>query len=211
MAKYLNAFVNCHFQLFNYKNKYPYVKITIPTDYSFFDLIQIIKIYTNITNDNFVYDFYFSYYELHLSSKYNQNEFDKIKIHEYLSVSPNTICSFGPMKLEISHRYHGKWTKTYPVANEAVGKFPDKEEMKKTFFGKFKNITSEELSEYIKHNSLDIAININSNPKNIKLTKDDLNDFNNKLKEYFKNKYKISDETYIYNNNEIGPNKLILK
>ena len=136
MAKYISAF-DCHFQIFNYKKEYPYVKITIPTDFSFFDLINIIKIYTEI-KDEYEYDFYFSYYNLHLSSKYKQNEFDNIKIHEYLSVSPNTICSYGPLKLKISHRYNRKWTKVYPIAFEAVGKYPDEKEMKNKILSKFK-------------------------------------------------------------------------
>jgi hypothetical protein len=199
MSKFVRAKNFC-FQVVNYKNEYPYVVITIPMAYTFLDLLDIIKMYTGYTEEH-NFDFYSTYDEIYLSSKYEQNEYDNVKIHEFIEVSPSAICSFGPLKIEIGKqsKSHRKWTKVYPEAFEAIGNFPQEKEFKK-----LKNVSSKELNKYLTENYLKI-VSINSSPRTKKFAKEDLKEFNEKLKEHFKKKYTISDEIYetTWNSNRI--------
>jgi hypothetical protein len=169
MAKFIVS-KDFHIELDNYKHGSPYVRIKTPIDFSYFDLIQIIKMYTNY-KDTYEWDFFFSYYQMNLLSKHKKVEFDNIKVRQYFEVPSNMDCIYGPIKINIGKmtRSFNKYHKVYPVAFEATGIFPSEEE--------FRN--EKPVKDMRK-----------------KYTEEDLKDFNNLLKQYFKDKYKISDEIY---------------
>jgi hypothetical protein len=154
----------------------PYVHLTIPLDLSFLDLINIIKMYTNY-GDAYEWDFYFDYYNMNLLSKHKKEEFDDIKIRQYMATSAYNKCVYGPFEFILHKRNFKKYTKVYPIADEADGIFPTEEEF-------IKKIPT----------------------KDKKYTKDDLTEFNEKLKEIFRKKYKISDEIDDWG---YGSNKLV--
>ncbi|MDR0604411.1 MAG: hypothetical protein LBG80_08940 [Bacteroidales bacterium] len=169
MAKFIVA-KDFHIELDNCKYGSPYIRIKMPIDFSYLDLIQIIKIYTNY-KDTYEWDFFFPYYQMNLLSKHKKEELGNIKIRQYFEVPPNMDCIYGPIKINIGKmaKSFNKYHKVYPVAFEAAGIFPSEEEFRNKKL--LKDITK-------------------------KYTEEDLKEFNSILKEYFKNKYKISDEIY---------------
>jgi hypothetical protein len=180
MAKWIPA-KDIYIRLENYKHGEPYVYLIMPLDFSFADFIQTIKIATNY-GDRFEWDFYFDYYNMNLLSKYKKEEFCDIKLRQYMEVSTNNKCNYGPLTFYLQKRgYFHKHTKVHPIIKEAVGIFPTEDEFIKKAF--VKDINKKHPEEYLKNT-------------------------NEKLKEIFKTKYKISDEI---DGGGYGSNKLIKK
>ena len=193
MSKFVTA-CDFTFRAGNYAKGYPIFYVTIPLSFSLLDLLNIIRAYTDYTGE-YEYDFYSVYHKTYYSSKYRQNELDNIEINEFMDISPSMICSFGSLKIEISKRGKSgvKWSKIYPEAFMGSENFPEEKEFKK-----LKNISSEKVAEFFKKNSGELAINYyHYLPAELqKPKKENFKEYNEKLKEIFKNKYKMSDEKY---------------
>ena len=165
----------------NYKNCSPYFNVHIPLEYTFSDLIQIIKIYTGYGNK---YDWNFIYKKSHwadigmvdendLEQRIINKKFDETRMVEYFENQAEIICVYGPMKfLIVAAKGEKKQTKTYPEMYNAQGFFPKEDKFK---LGKPK-------------------FSYNDYPNRDFFGKDNLKDFDIKLKDDFKNKYKISDK-----------------
>jgi hypothetical protein len=165
MKKFIVA-KNCTIKLNNYLHGCPYVGVTIPMALSFFDLIYIIKLYTNY-DDTYNFDFHFVNSQTNLLSRYKKDDLDNIKIREGSPSGGYITGIYGKMEFDIGFRGFSKYAKVYPVAYQAQGIFPTINEF-------IKNMPVPNMDKFY--------------------TKDDLQDFNEKLKIYFKSKYKISDE-----------------
>ncbi|MDR2905699.1 MAG: hypothetical protein LBU73_07090 [Helicobacteraceae bacterium] len=195
MKKFMNA-SDCGLRLINYSKSTSRVLIETPWQYSCLDLLDILKIYTGYNgNDNF--DFYNVYEKVYFSTKYGRKNFDEVTVRDFQGISPSTICTFGDLKIEYGFRKYKKWSKVYPVATQAHGDYPSEEEYKY-----LENVSSEQLAELLKTGSIERFFATSALP----LYKDDyLKTFNEKLKEHFTNKYKISDEIYepTWNSNKL--------
>ena len=192
------------FQIGNFRNDYSLFYITTPMVYSLLDLLDIIKIFAGYTGE-YEYDFYSIYYKTYFSSKYKQNDLEKITIDEFMGISPSMICSFGPLKMKISKASKSltKWKKIYPEVFMGYGNFPEENE-----FNKLKNISSEKVAEFFNKNFTNLALTYYVLPEIKKQNKDDFKDYNEKLKTFFKNKYKMSEEI---NEGTWNSNKIIKK
>jgi hypothetical protein len=195
MGKFVNA-KDCSLQVVNYRKNSPVIQITMSMQYSCLDILEILKMYTGY-NENADFDFYNVYNKEYFSTKYGHKNFDDVTIGDFQGISPEVICSFGPFKIKYSFRRHQKWSKVYPLAYQAYGNFPNEKE-----YNKLDNVSYDKLAEYLKKNSTERFMATSALP----LYKEDyLKEFNEKLKEYFRNKYKISDEIYetTWNSNKL--------
>jgi len=116
-----------------------------------------------------------------LSLKNDLKKIDKIRFDEYKDVTPAINCIYGPIEMEIGVRGHLKYRKVYPTIYQAVGYFP----------------TEEEFLKNIKIPDIDCKYTVprKSLPSASHLINNDLIEYGERLKKYFKNKYKISDKT----------------
>lgn len=181
MAKFLIA-KTLTINVENYSHGRPYIDLDLTLDYSLLDLIEIIKMYTGYAN---LYDWKFiNPYEEdeNLSFKNDGNKFDDIQFGKYRSVTPAIECFYGSVKMRLGVRGHRKYSKVYPTVIQAAGRFPTEEEL---------------------------VGNIGIADNDEKRSAEDLKAFEEKLKVYFKNKYKISDE--IAEGSAFGQNKLVKK
>lgn len=166
MAKAV-AVSHFHISLENYKHGRPYIVVLIPFGYTFFDLLQIIKIYTGYS-DKYSWEVLLPYYNnINLLAYFKKENFNEIKLFEYYQTYPNTIWNYGSIRMDIGRRTIKNSSKSYPFVDNGVGKFPTEDEFMKKI--KIKNIDQS-------------------------YKKDENREFDEKLKEYFKGKYKISDE-----------------
>jgi len=160
--------------------------ITAPLFYSFLDLLDMIKILTNY-GDKFDWDFlYWTKKEkINLLSKYIQKEFDNVKfgnIWTGIAGGGGIECIYGYMQFDIGVGRNVKQYKAYPIMYTGT-KFPSEEEYNQVIAYK-----------PIKYNDVELKI------------------INEKLKEHFNKKYKISNEIDIENSSSENPyNKLIKK
>jgi hypothetical protein len=164
-----------NFVLKNFKQGKPVFRVYIPLEYRFSDLFEIIKIYTGYYSDN--YDFL--YYEnsngweknikklASLKTYFSNRSYDEIRLSEYFESKGATEYFNGSIRIFIYSRNIRNQTKVYPEVYNANGIFPTEEEFKKGRTNK----DMDKLTE-----------------------KDELKGFDEKMKEYFKKKYKISDE-----------------
>jgi hypothetical protein len=182
MAKFIYA-KDYQIYLENDKFARPVAIITAPQLYSFLDLIDMIKIYANY-GDKYEWDFYIIEKGLKLLSKYSKNEFDDIKLGKLWVVEPSIDCYYGSIKFDIGKRRTIKYHKPYPEIYYGE-KFPSENELEKGKpFEKDKKV----------------------------YTKEELAVFNEKFKEYFNTKYKISNEIDTENSDPGNPyNKLVKK
>lgn len=167
----------------------------IPMTYSLFDLAQIIRLYTDYS-DTYDWTFINPYEEnKSLSLRNDRDDLEDIKFDEYRNITPYIKCLYGPIEMHLGVRGHQKYGKVYPSIYQAVGKFPTEEEF-------LKNIEIPDIDgEYtIPGKSLPSASHVISN---------DLIEYGERLKVYFKNKYKISDE--IEEESTFKPNRLVKK
>jgi len=189
IAKTLTIKVN------NYNFGSPEIQMNIPLSYSLHDLIQIIKISTGYT-DNYDWKFRNPYEEnKNLSLKNDSDKIKNISFGKYKSVTPYIICIYGSIELYLGVRGFVKYRKVYPTIYQAVGKFPTEEEF-------VKNIEIQDIDGKY-------TVPMKTLPSAQHLISDKLIETGERLKEYFKNRYKISDE--IVEGSTFAENKLVRK
>lgn len=174
MAKFVNG-KTISFGLTG-KHSDVYFQIDAPMCYTLYDIVQIIKMYSDYT-DKYEWKFINSYDESKILNAVSDEKLDSIKFDEYRNVTPSINCIYGDLEISIEARGYLKYTKVYPTIYQATGNFPSED-----------NLMNDD--EIIK----------------VKRTKDELKDFDEKLKTYFKNKYKITDEivtTYYGEQNDL--------
>lgn len=159
-------FVNGKTISFGLKGKHSdvYFQIDAPMCYTLYDIVQIITMYAGYTG-KYEWKFINSYDETKTLRSLNNEELDRIKFDEYRNVTPSIDCVYGDLEISIGARGNLKYTKVYPTIYQATGNFPLED-----------NLLND-----------DAVIKVNR-------TKGDLTDFEEKLKIYFKNRYKITDE-----------------
>ncbi len=169
-------------QIENYTYGKPYIQIDIPVSYSLYDLIEIIRMWTNYAH---AYDWEFSNpYEksgsINLSLKNNREEIERTTFDEFRKTTPSIICKYGPIEIQIAARGFIKYRKVYPTIYQAAGYFP----------------TEDDFLNHIKISDIDgkYTVSTRSPPSSSHLINNDLIELGEKLKVYFKNKYKISNE-----------------
>jgi len=180
MSKYIIA-KTATFSIENYSHGNVFIQMDLPMSYSLLDLIQIIKMYSNY-DDTYDWNFINAYEKnKNLSLKNDLKKIDKIRFDEYKDVTPAINCIYGPIEMEIGVRGHLKYRKVYPTIYQAVGYFP----------------TEEEFLKNIKIPDIDCKYTVprKSLPSASHLINNDLIEYGERLKKYFKNKYKISDKT----------------
>jgi hypothetical protein len=159
----------------------PIIYFKLPLQLSYMDLLQTIKIYTKY-DGGYEWEFYPSYKEgKSLKELFKGRDFDELKIDEIFGVYYNADMTYGSMKFEIGARKLLKYSKVYPQIFQGHGTFPtEKEFMENTLLPDSEVLYKEE------HYS----------------------EFNEEMKIYFKNKYKISDEIYesTWNSNKLIKN-----
>ncbi|MFD2561727.1 hypothetical protein [Aquimarina rubra] len=180
MSKYIIA-KTATISIKNYAQGNVFIQMDLPMSYSLLDLIQIIKMYSNYDD---TYDWSFinpNEKDKNLSLRNDFEKIDKIRFDEYRNITPAINCIYGPIEMEIGVRGHLKYRKVYPTIYQAVGCFP----------------TEEEFVKNIKIPDIDGKYTIlgKSLPSASHLINTDLIEYGEKLKKYFKNKYKISSET----------------
>lgn len=194
MAKFIIA-STLTIQIENYNYGTPYIQMVTPVTYSLSDLIQIIKLYTNY-NNTYDWSFINPYEEAKaLCLQNSSDKLENVQFNEYRNITPYIKCIYGPIEIHLGARGHVKYGKVYPTIYQAVGKFPTEEKF-------VKNIEIPDIDgKYtIARKPLPSAVHLISN---------DLIEYGEKLKEYFKSKYKISDE--IEEESTFKPNKLVKK
>lgn len=181
----------------NYSFGKPYIQIDTPASYSLYDLIQMIKMWTKYTD---TYDWVFSNpYEdsgvKNLSLNNDREEIENTAFDKFRKHTPYIICNYGTIEIKLGARGFMKYRKTYPTIYQAVGYFP----------------TEEEFLNNIKAIDMDGKYTIPSKtlPSASHLINDDLIQYGEELKDYFKNKYQISNE--IVDGSTFNENKLIKK
>lgn len=181
----------------NYSYGCSYIQMDTPMSYSLYDLIQMIKMWTNYTD---TYDWIFSnpYKDSgvkNLSLENDREEIENTAFHKFRKSTPTIICNYGPIEIELGARGFLKYRKVYPTIYQAVGYFP----------------TEEEFLNNIKSNDIDGKYTTprKTLPSAEHLINDDLIQYEERLKEYFKNKYKISND--IVEGSNLNENKLIKK
>jgi|GEM_PF-6120265 len=183
MAKFIIA-KTLTIKVNNYNFGSPDIQMDIPMSYSLHDLIKIVQIITGY-KDNYDWTFRNPYEEnKNLSLKTDRDKIENTSFDEYRSKTPSIICTYGAIELQLGARGFLKYKKIYPTMYMLCGRFPTEEE----FINNMK-ISEEEM--------------------NLTKNKGDLKDLEETLKEYFKAKYKISDE--IVENSTFGENKLVRK
>lgn len=179
----------------NYSHGYPYIQMDTPMSYSLFDMIQIIKMYTSYT-DKYNWKFRNPYEEnKNLSLENDREKIENTSFGKYRSVTPYILCTYGPIEILLGVRGFLKYAKVYPTIYQAVGKFPTEDEFEKNI-----KISDIDGKYTIPRKSLPSAEHVIS---------DSLAEYGERLKEYFKTKYKISNE--IDEESTFKPNKLIKK
>jgi len=166
MAKFIIA-KTLTIQIENYSHGRPYIQMEMTMSYSLRDIIEIIKMYTNYTD---IYDWSFrNPYEedKNLSLTKDKEKIENTSFSEYRNVTPYVVCYYGPIKIHLGVRGFKKYTKVYPTIYMAEGRFPTEKEF---------------------------ADNIRISDMDMKRNKDELKDLDDRMKKYFKSKYKISDE-----------------
>jgi len=179
----------------NYSHGSPYIQMETPMTYSLFDLVQIIKLYTNYSN---TYDWTFiNPYEenKNLSLRNDKDNLENVKFNKYRNITPFIKCFYGPIEMHLGVRGHLKYGKVYPTIYQAVGRFPTEEEF-------VKNIETSDIDGKY-------TVPRKSLPSAEHVVNDGLVEYGERLKEYFKNRYKISDE--IEEESTFKPNKLVRK
>jgi hypothetical protein len=157
------------------------IHFEMPLQSSYMDLLQIIKMYTKY-NDSNKWEFFPSYKGgKSLKELYKGRDFDEIKVEEIFGIYFHADMTYGPMTFEIGARGHLKYSKVYPHIYQGHGTFPTEQE-----FAEKKIFPDRDVLYGEEHYSK----------------------FNEEIKIYFKNKYKISDEIY---ENTWNSNKLIKK
>jgi len=185
-------------ELRNFKKGYPIFRVDVPVEYTFADLIQIIKIITGYGDK---YDWDFVYYEnthhtvdyekyigdkkaVSIKSYFDNRNYDEIRWSERDRSSffngGVTECIYGDMRIDISTRSDRKQTKVYPEMYNAEGIFPSEKEFEKGITNKVRKKLGTLREMLAKTERL--------------FEKEELKEIDEKLKDYFKNKYKISDE-----------------
>ncbi len=151
---------------FGLKGKYSdiFFQIDAPMCYTLYDIMQIIKMYGGYT-DKYDWKFINSYDESKTLISEKSEILDSIKFDDYRNITPSIDCIYGGLEISIGARGSLKYTKVYPTIYQVTGNFPSENKL---------------LND-------DGVINV-------KRTKEELVDFDEKLKAYFKNKYKITDE-----------------
>ncbi|MDO5615592.1 MAG: hypothetical protein Q4G16_05340 [Cruoricaptor ignavus] len=181
----------------NYSYGSPCIQMDTPMSYPLYDLVQMIKMWTNYTD---TYDWIFSNpYEdsgvKSLSLKNNKEEIENTAFHEFRKSTPYIICNYGPIEIQLEARGFLKYRKVYPTIYQAVGYFPTEQE----FLNNIKSIDIH--GKY--------TIPSKTLPSSEHLINNDLIQYGEKLKNYFKTKYKISNE--IVEGSAFNENKLIAK
>ncbi|MHC6204120.1 hypothetical protein ACYULU_13125 [Breznakiellaceae bacterium SP9] len=156
----------------------PSIHFELPLQLSYMDLLHIIKTYTKYEG-SCEWEFYPSYKEgKNLKELYEGKDFGEVKVGEIFGSYFHANMTYGPMKFEIGGRGILKYPKVYPHIYQGHGTFPKED-------------------EFIEKKPLpDMGI----------LYKEEhYSDFNEEIKVYFKNKYKISDEIYeeTWNSNKL--------
>jgi len=165
--------------------KKPILYLQIPISYSLFDIIQIIKMYTDYSDKN-DWKFYHSNDENKkvLSLKDDWIKLNNTSYSEYRGIYTGVICIYGKMIFKLGVRGHLKYRKVYPTIIMGIEDFPNENTFKDN--GKYSSLDSTVLKKISEEKSIDM------NPK--RYNPKDLEIFNSKLKKYFKNKYKILGE-----------------
>lgn len=179
MAKFIIA-ATLTIQIENYSHGRPCLQMEMTMSYSLRDIIEIIKMYTDYT-DTYDWSFRNPYEEnKNLSLAKNKEQIENTSFSEYRNITPYVICYYGPIEIHLGVRGFKKYTKVYPTIYQAVGKFP----------------TEEEFAKNIKISDIDGKYTIPRKPlpSTSHVINDDLIEYGERLKEYFKSKYKISDE-----------------
>lgn len=183
MAKFVIA-KTLTIRLENYGHGRPDIQMDIPMSYSLWDLVWIIQAYTNY-KDTYDWTFRNPHDESkNLSLKNDRGQVENTSFDEFHGVAPYIVCMYGPLEIHLGARGYKKYGKVYPTMYMSFGKFPTE--------GEFVNnvaISKEDMQRVQK--------------------KDELKDLGGKLQEYFKNKYKISDE--IVEGSSCDANKLVQK
>ena len=181
MAKSVVA-KNMSISLENCVHGKPYIRIIVPVEYTFFDFLQIIKICTGYS-DNYKWEVFLPHYgNSNILNHYKKTSLDEIKLIEYFESYPNTIWKYGSIEIGSGWRSNYNYKKSYPSVQIEVGTFPTEEEFMKKI--KIKNIDQ------------------------LHKDKEDFKGLDEKLKDYFTSKYKISDQPGADYNGHMG-NKLI--
>lgn len=147
------------------KNSNVFFQIDAPMCYTLYDMVQIIKMYAQYSN-KYAWKFVNEYNDAKTLNNVADEVLDAVKFDEYRDITPAILCFYDNLEIKISVRGHLKYTKVYPTIYQAVGFFPPEEELSKDMESS------------------------NDKPP----TKEELKDFDEKLKSYFKSKYKITDE-----------------
>ncbi|MDR2921619.1 MAG: hypothetical protein LBV72_19920 [Tannerella sp.] len=194
MGKFILA-ATLNITIENYSHGSPCIQMVTPMTYSLFDLVQIIRLYTGYSD---TYDWTFiNPYEKNkdLSLRNNSDNLENVKLNEFRNITPFIKCIYGSIEMHLGVRGHLKYGKVYPTIYQAVGKFPTEEEF-------IKNIQIPDIDGKY-------TIPGKSLPSASHLINNDLIEYGEKLKDYFKNKYKISNE--IEEESTFKPNKLVRK
>jgi hypothetical protein len=166
MGKYVVA-KGISITLENYKHGTPHIYIYTPVEYTFYDFLEIVKMYTGYS-DKYDWNIFLPYYDdINILIHYKKDSLDEIKLIEYFEGLPDTKWLYGKILLDVGWRYIKKYTKAYPSVLFAQGKFPTEE-------------------EFIKNKKIKDIDRLYG--------KDDWKDFDERLKEHFRKRYKISNE-----------------
>ena len=155
-------------QVTNFSHGMPVITMVAPVTYTLYDWIEIIKMYAGYGDSH---DWIFTHPKNlgeSLSLKKDGELLKKMSYDEYRNYHPYITCQYGPIKMDISWRTSKKYSKVHPTILNARGKFPTEEEFAKSID------PPDRLRQY---------------------TAEDLSDLGMTMQEYFKGKYKISNET----------------
>jgi len=183
-------------RVINYHYGIPLVQIDTPVSYSLCDMIQMIKMWTKYAD---IYDWEFSNPEESgsktLSLKNDRAKMEDTEFDVYRKGSPYIICKYGPIAIELGARGFIKYRKVYPTIYQAVGYFPTEEEY-------VKNISVADIDGKY-------TVPMKTLPSASHSINNELVEYGEKMKEFFKNKYQISNE--IVEDSPYNENKLIKK
>ena len=166
----------------NYKYGRPGIYIFVPVEYTFQDFLQIIKISTGYSENHTWEVFLLNFNFINILKHFKRKNLEEIKLIEYFESYPNTLWEYGPIKINAGWRGNYNYNKSYPTVQMGIGTFPTENEFLKKLKIEDTDQVHEEKGYY----------------KNI----------DEKLKEYFKKIYTISDEGGSNYNGREG-NKLI--